>query len=309
MIKFKFTTLTPLHISSGEELGFGLDYVIRWNMFCKVDFVKLAEKLAGKNIFNFSENYSIREIVNVINKNKRLFEKQDYSYRLTIRKDFYELVNNPRAEGQKYVKEFINSNNRFYIPASSIKGALLTILGIERLGIDPNNAHIEDKFVFRDSDFIPYENFCLMLTTNRPPKTCLICLKKDVEFDMYVMKNGKLNLDTLRVKLSNYSSKQIELAKSKIQKFKSQTSTPKGADIFYEALENISNVSLSNDEYLINIGFGGGSWFKVFEGEEPKFKSKSPRRKGQFEEAHTSVSFKMNNEINHIGWCKFKIEE
>ncbi len=309
MMKFKFKTLTPLHISSGDELGYGLDYVIRYDMFCRLDFFKLSKILAEKKQFDFKKQYSLNEIINLFKESQNYLNKDDYLYRLIIRKDFFELVNNPSAEGQKFVREFVNSNNKFYIPASSIKGALLTILNIEKLGIDPNKAEIKDKFVIRDSDFISYENFVVMLTTNRPPKISLICLKKDVEFEMYVMKNGNLDIKELKNKLKDYSNKQINLAQKSIEKFINNRNNNSGANLFYEALQNISSVILEKDEYLLNIGFGGGSWFKVTKGRIPKFKSKSKKRKGIYEEAHTTVSFRINNNLNHIGWCKFKIEE
>jgi len=304
MMKFKFKTLTPLHISSGEELENGFDYVIRYDMFCRLDFFKLSKILSEKKQFNFKKQYSLNEIINLLKESQNYLNKDDYLYRLKIWKDFYDHVNNPRAEGQKFVREFVNSNNKFYIPASSIKGALLTVLNIEKLGINPNYASIKDKFVIRDSDFISYENFVVMLTTKRPPQISLICLKKDVEFQMSVIKNGNLDIKDFKNKLKDYSKYQINLAQETIEKFINKKNNNNGANLFYEALQNISSVNLEEDEYLLNIGFGGGSWFKVKKGKIPKVKSK-----GFDKEALTSVSFRINNNLNHIGWCKFKIEE
>jgi CRISPR/Cas system CSM-associated protein Csm5 (group 7 of RAMP superfamily) len=310
MIKLNFKTITPIHISSGEELGYGLDYVIRYDTFCRLDFLNLSQKLAKLKKIDFSKEYHLNDIRKIILDSDKFLEKEDYSYRLKIKRDFYGLVNSETAVGMKFVKEFISSNGRFYIPASSVKGAILTILNMPSLGIIAGDAaDIRDKFVFRDSEYIPYDNFVVMLTTNRPPKTSLICLRPDSEFNMEIMKKGKFEINKFKDMLSSYSNVQIKTAKEKIQKFRSKNDLPKGADLFNDALEKISNTTLNKDEYLINIGFGGGSWFKVNEGTIPMFKSKSPNRRGENEEAHTSVSLNLNNEYNHIGWCKIKIIE
>jgi CRISPR/Cas system CSM-associated protein Csm5 (group 7 of RAMP superfamily) len=312
MIKLKFQTVSPLHISNGNELEIGLDYVIKNNMFCKTDMVKFASILSGRKIFDFGrkEGYSLSEILKIIEKTGDFFNNNDYEYRLNIRTDFYELITNERAEGRKFVREFINSNGKFYIPASSVKGAILTILNENSLGIQPGiDANIKDKFVMPDSEIIPSDNFVVMLSNNRPPSTSLICLRKDKTFEMKILKEGSLNLNKFREALINYTDEQITTAKSKIKGFIDGKDLTKGAGLFFDTLETISNITLEKEEYLINIGFGGGSWFKVFKGIIPKFKSKNPNNKGNDEEAHTSISFKMKNENYHIGWCKLKIIE
>ncbi len=128
---------------------------------------------------------------------------------------------------------------------------------------------------------------------------------------MKLQKNGNLAIDELREKLSNYSSTQIKLALEKIVKYKSRKDQLKGADHFEKALIEIESIRLENGEYLINLGYGGGSWFKVFENIVPKFKSKSPnpRIKRNDEEAHTTFSVSINNSLKHLGWCKLEIEE
>lgn len=317
MIRLKFTTITPLHISNGEQLGAGLDYmIIDDSKFCKLNFLELSKHLAKHKIFDFNKSYSLSETQGLITnyftktlKNNKIPEEL-FLYNINASKNFMDFYDNERREGQKFVYEFINSNGKFYIPASSVKGAILTVLNRNSLGITPGDAaDIKDKFVFRDSDYIPYEKFIVMLTTNRPPKTSLICLRKGEEFNMKIVKNGMFSINSFKQLLKSYSVAQISNSKKYIQGYKSKTNIPKGADLFDDALSSISNITLDKDEYLINLGFGGGSWFKVFINEIPKFKSKSPKRKGHLEEAHTSVSFKINNELNHIGWCKLKITE
>ncbi len=318
MLKFNFTTLTPLHISNGEQLGFGLDYIIKNEAaFHKLNFIKLSEKFASDKLFDFARPYNLNDIIKLIEDKKREITDEFSFYKVLITKSFSEHLMNPKAEGQSYVSEFINSNGRFYIPASSVKGALLTVLNKSHLGIremkNQNGeivqaANIADRVVFCDSEFIDQSNFNVFCSNNRPPKTNIICLKKNVSFSLLMKKTGNLNISDFRIKLKEYSSQQIEKALKNILPYKSKVEQPKGADIFELALTNINSIVLAEDEYLINIGFGGGSWFKIEKGKVPLFESKKTGRDNPKEPPHTSVSFNQQNPM-HIGWCKLKIEE
>jgi hypothetical protein len=318
MLKLNFSTLTPLHISNGEQLGYGLDYIQKGNYIYKLNPQKVAQKLFEKNIFDFKKDYSLDEFLGLIKKYENSFNESDAFYVVEADKLFTKHIANERAIGRKYFIEFVNSNGKFYIPASSVKGAILTVLKTDHLGIDVKNADIADKFVIHDSDFIPSERMNVYLTNNRPPKVGLLCVIPNTNFSLLVTKYKSLNIDDLKIKLRSYASKQIELAKKYIVKFKAPAGRrPKGADIFYDALQNLESdlKKLKNDEYLINIGFGGGSYFKIFEGIQPyKFDNsrKDPKTKKKIftkEEAHTTVSFNFSGRTDHIGWCKLKIEE
>ena len=62
------------------------------------------------------------------------------------------------------------------------------------------------------------------------------------------------------------------------------------------------------DVNLVNIGFGGGSYYKLFDNVTiPRFKN--PGRKGIKEEAHTTFTVEIENENWQLGWCKLKIED
>jgi len=309
MITLNFTTVTPLLICNGNELGFELDYIVKNDVFCKLNFLKIAGKLKDK--FNFNRDYTLENILSLVHENISLFNNNDYEYKMPITKGFLDHINNERAIGRKFVNEFVNSNGKFYVPGSSIKGALLTALNVNSLGIQAGtNADIKDKFVIRDSEFIDSSNFIIHRTVNRPPALSVQCLKPDITFSLKIMKTGKLEISNLKQKLREYSQTQIELAKKQdLNNFKSRTDVPKGADLFELAIGYISNITLSKDEYLINIGFGGGSWFKIEKNGVPMFRSKSPRRRGQWEPAHTTFSVKKNDEYLQLGWCKLKIIE
>jgi CRISPR/Cas system CSM-associated protein Csm5 (group 7 of RAMP superfamily) len=312
MYKFKFTTLTPLHISNGENLDQNFHYTVFRDEFYRIDQNKFAILLAKKEKIDFTKEVNLATIENWVKKYQLDIVDNASSYSVAFDDNFKFHLSNPRAQGRRQVIEFINSNGKFYIPASSIKGALLTVLGLETSGIQAGqNANVKDKVVFHDSEFIDYKKFKIYRTENRPPANNLICLIPGTKFEMIMQKNGNISIADLKSKLSNYSSTQIELALENIVKFKSRKDQLKGADHFEKALEEIDRMKFRNDEYLINIGYGGGSWFKVFENTIPKFKSKSPspRRKGKMEEAHTTFSVLIKNTLHHLGWCKLEIEK
>lgn len=312
MYKLKFTTLTPLHISNGETLDQNFHYTVFRDEFYRIDHNKFARLLSKKEKIDFTKDINLTTIENWVRKYQVEIVDNASAYSVNIDENFKSHLANPRAQGRRQVIEFINSNGKFYIPASSIKGSLLTVLGLETSGIQAgSNANIKDKVVFHDSDFIDFKYFKVYRTENRPPANNLICLIPGAKFEMKMQKNGNISISELKSRLSEYSSTQIKLALEKIVKFKSRTDQLKGADYFEKALEEIDRMKFRNDEYLINIGYGGGSWFKVFENTIPKFKSKSPnpKRKGKMEEAHTTFSVSIKNTLYHLGWCKLEIEE
>lgn len=307
MIKLIFKTITPLHISNGEDLGYGIEYIVKNNVFLKLNLLKVSKKLSDSGLIDFMHDQTINNLIDIIERAN--IDINDSEYKIPITTGFYNYISNQDAIGQKFVKEFINSNGRFYIPGSSIKGTLLTILGLNKLGINPTNAKINDKFVIRDSKFIPQESFLVMKTSERPPSICLVCLKKNIEFVIEIVKKGQFDIVTFKKLINQYSEIQIQKALSNISRFKGITDKKNGTDFFIESLENIRNTNLSADEYLINLGFGGGSWFKIEKNGIPKFISKNPKTYKELEPAHTTYTFNTSENYIHIGWCKLKISE
>lgn len=312
MYKLKFTTITPLHISNGETLDQNFNYTVFKDEFYKIDHIKFSKILSKREKIDFTSDITTAQIENWVRKYQ--LDIIDYAsiYTISIDASFKTHLDNKRAQGRRQVIEFINSNGKFYIPASSIKGALLTVLGLETSGIQAGpNANIKDKIVFYDSNYIDYNLFKVYRTENRPPANNLICLIPNAKFEMRLQKNGNISINELRERLLNYSKNQINLALKSIQRFKSRNDQLKGADHFEKALDEINRINLKENEYLINIGYGSGSWFKVYENKIPKFMSKSPKpnRKDKLEEAHTTFSVAINNSLHHLGWCKMEIEE
>lgn len=313
MLKIVFETLTPLHISNGNDLAYNLEYVFRNNeLVSKLNLNKVSKILAKQGVFNFRKNYKFDEIIKIIDENKKFFDSSCFEYEIQCEDSFISFMRSEKRNGQKIIKEFINSNGKFYIPASSIKGMLTTILDrnpeINPLGINPSNPNMNDKFVITDSDFIDSDNF-IVETVQRPPSNNLITLNPGVEFTVTIRKMGNLSVKELRNKLSNYSFKQYKKAKEILLKFKNIEKKPGGATLYYNFIETFQPAFDQPDEvYLVNLGFGGGSYYKLYSSAPiPKFKN--PGRHGKQEEAHTTFLSNVENNYYQLGWCKLTIEE
>jgi len=333
MLKLNFTTLTPLHISNGEQLGYGLDYIQKGNYIYKLNPQKVAEVFASKKLIDFSETYTLNKLIQLVEDNLDELGLEQAFYRVACTQEFISYLNSESRRGQKFIREFINVNGNFYIPASSVKGSLLTIFnkylyeyskvnegeekkiiikqdfwGIKEIRAEGKvvvEANIKDKFVLSDSNFLDSKDLSVYIF-NRPPSQNLICLNPNVNFSLTIKKNGNLDIELLKRNLSVYSTDQIKKAKLLINKFeKIKGKQTKGSGFFKEALNNLSNEfnRLSIDEYLINIGFGGGTYFKVYSDLERIPKNK----KNEF--VHTSYTNIFEDKRLHIGWCKLKIEE
>ncbi|GAB4294448.1 MAG: hypothetical protein Kow0098_15980 [Ignavibacteriaceae bacterium] len=309
MYKFNFTTITPLHISNGEVLNQNFQYTAYRGDVYKIDQLKFSKLIAKKEKVDFTSEITTKVIESWVKKYQLTIIDDAVSYSVKIHETFQAHLDNQRAIGKRQIIEFINSNENFYIPASSIKGALLTPLGLNSLGINPVDPKIGDRVVFYDTENIPSEYFSVYRTENRPPENNLICLDPGVKFSLKMQKKGKFDKDVFFQKLKSYTETQLENLNREVAKFKSQRAGKlRKADLYLRAIEEI-NTLVAKGEILINIGYGGGSWFKIYEGRIPKFKSKIPQKKNIEEPAHSSFSFTINRQLVHIGWCKLEIEE
>ncbi len=312
MITLNFETLTPLHISNGNQLSYNLDYILIDNYVAKLNNSNASKVIAKANLFDFKRDYKFVDIIKIIEKNKHIFSDESFDYKVSAVETFLDFIKGEKRDGQKFIQEFINSNGNFYIPASSIKGMFTTILHRDPdknpLGINPNQAKIEDKFVITDSEYIGSENFSVE-AVNRPPSINLITLDPGVEFTSQIRSKGNLNISILRKKLENYSENQINKARPLVRKFKEMEKEPRGATAYLTILEKILfDFNLEKNEYLVNLGFGGGSYFKLYDDVEiPKFKN--PGRNKRLEEAHTTFNVNIDEELYQLGWCKLTIEE
>lgn len=314
MLKFNFTTITPLHISNGEDLQKDFHYIYRLGegelkRFFKLNPIKTAQLLAKNENLNFHSQYNASDIERLISKNAAKLVESSTEYWLACHKSFHDHINNPRANGRYEVKEFINSNGAFYIPGSSVKGALLTVLQMASLGINVMDAKIGDRVVFRDSNPIPQDDFIVLRTAGGRPEVALQCLKRQKTFSLLMTKIGLFRKDDFVKKLKEYNRQQLTNLLREVSRFKSRSAdNERAADFYLRSLAGIEKM-IAEDALIINLGFGGGSWFKINKGEVPMFPSRAPRSRGQREAAHTTNVFSLDTGLAHIGWCKLEIEE
>lgn len=333
MLKLNFTTLTPLHISNGEQLGYGLDYIQKGDSIYKLNPQSVAQVFASKKLIDFSDTYTLNKLIKLVEDNSDELGLEQAFYRVTCTREFIDYLNSETRRGQKFIREFINVNGNFYIPASSVKGALLTIfnktllefskvidgeekqiiikqdfLGIKEVKAEGKvivESNIKDKFVLSDSQFLASTDFSVYIL-DRPPSQNLICLNPNVNFNLSIKKIGNLDTELLKKNLNVYSKEQIEKAKKFIHIFeRNKGKQTKGSRFFTEALNNLTSElrKIKSSEYLVNIGFGGGTYFKIYSDIEKMPKN----RKNEF--VHTSYTNISEDMRNHIGWCKLKIEE
>jgi len=308
MYRLNFTTITPLHISNGEILDQNFHYVTLRDKFYKLDQFKTATLIAKKENIDFSEEITVQKIESWIKNYQLELLENATSYSVKIHPNFEAHLQNAEANGRRQVIEFIQSNGKFYVPASSIKGAMLTPLGIHLLGIDPKHPKIEDRVVFADSDYIPSERFSVYRTENRPPENNIICLDPDNTFSLIMRKKGNLDKNKFFDSIKRYTKIQLDNLQKEVFQDKSQKlGKLRKADLFLLSIKPIVEM-VEKGKVLFNIGYGGGSWFKINQDKIPKFKSKVPGQK-EWEAAHSSYSFTLQGSLRHIGWCTVEIED
>lgn len=306
MLRLNFTTYSPLHISSGKPLAYNLDYVQLGNECGILDIRRLSAFLAKKNAFDFNTPQDLRAVMSKISRFKNEYSDDVFTARLKMTGLFIQHLKNERADGKKEFLEFINYGGAYYVPGSSVKGALITIMHLESLGI---RDYIDEKFVIHDSLPIAPENITVYRTEKRPPEVNLMCVNPGVSFHLDIRKTGELKPELLRKNLEAYTRNQVMKAKPVVAKYKARQGRPaNGADYYSEILDDLRNVTLAKDEYLINIGFGGGSWFKLYNDVPPPLFN-NPGKRGKKEEAHTTFFVSEGNKLLQLGWCKLSIEE
>jgi len=307
MWKLNFETITPLHISNGNELSYNFDYLESDGIIKKYDLAKFSKRIVDLNLFDFTKSYSYKEFSSIIDENKQHFNGDLFEYEIECTDRALSQIRSDTAEGRNIIKEFINSNGNFYVPGSSVKGALATMLNRDSIGMKNS---IQQKFVICDSNFIDETNLIVDRTYRGRPSIQLICVKPFTKFTLLVKKTGDILLQILKAKLKTYYKNQLTKAIENVSKYKDEVNHEAGANLYKDILEEYLRVmkeELSDGQYLINIGYGSGSYFKIYANVPiPTFWNRKAREK---QNAHTTFSFFDGEYIDHIGWCKLKIEE
>lgn len=306
MLILRFKVLSPIHISNGNELGYGIHYFVKDSKFYKLHYANVANYLAQTNSFPLGKTTGYSEIVKKILSESDRFEKSCFEYIIDTQKKFSVVINNLKERyGEMEVKEFVNSNGKFYVPGSSIKGSILTALKMPFLGINPEKDqgnYLMERFVINDSNYVSNDNFCVFETNVRASsprriKAYFICLMPNVKFEMCITKLGKLKKIDLINGLNEYSLRQIKEVRTFLESFVERND--ESANLFSDSLNYIiaRRNELKENEAMINIGLGGGNWFKT--------SNLRPTDKP----GHTSFTFGQNEKLRHMGWCKIAVEE
>lgn len=128
--KCKLYPLSPIHIGSGYTLE-PFDYIVKNNMFYRIDIISIFDKLDDKNKDIFTEKVEegiipFRAFISDLYK-----EEYGYIYKSAVDSEFVLDYNsklkgakNKNDEGRFLVKEFSGGINGKYIPGSSLKGSI-----------------------------------------------------------------------------------------------------------------------------------------------------------------------------------------
>lgn len=267
---FLVETLTPLHIGSGENI-IKMEYFLENNTFYICDFYKILEFLS--NNIDIEKNFD-----RIINKDKledifKEFEKDLKEKGIDIHSKKWDFVIRKIKGYPNYVeiKEFIkHSNNKLYIPSSSIKGAIVNSIDKKLSGI-----------IFRDiegdfqSRLIRYERIgAKMKLINYE---CIEVNKKD-NIIFSIISQDNLNISEF---IKNVNKFYLDRLKRIIERFKNHTEVVLN-------LKEIEKQFKDDSSMIIQLGFGGGYYLKS------RFINKNVKTLAVFENKHP-------------GWIKFSL--
>ena len=283
-ITLKFKTITPVFIGSGEVLERGFHYTVEDNRILKYDEKVVIAQIAERGEFDFThdENLTVDllkiKIAGISPEIPGLFQyKVALSETVPAHKD-----KNKNSKAKKRVGEFVNSNGKFYIPGSTIKGCLNTLFKPTIL----SGKKITERFLIYDSDPLENGNFEVD-DFDWFPYYSLLVLKKGSKFTITIPKPGILTKTNLEEQIRSYFKSQVENAKIKLRK---------NAENNQKNLTELDKFLKDNKDYnqmLVNLGYGGGGWFKMNKGAIPP----TSANKGE-------SPYKI-----HVGWCSVEIVE
>lgn len=311
MLELHFKTITPLFIGNGEVLEEDFHYKKTESELKKYNQINLIADLAKNNIINFEDDKTVETLTEKIS--KQAYEQESFfDYTVGLDTSFTCYIANNDQNGKNAVNEFINENGRFYIPGSTIKGCLITVLDLEKSEDDtaetgcPSNVSVLEyvndespkrKFIIRDSEPLSSDKF-EVIHYERPVYQNFIALKAGTEFVIEIPKHGIVEKKVLEDGIKAYFKSQIILAKNQLDKYEKKHKK------YLPFLAALVKIEEKQDPLLINIGFGGGSWFKIKKGKIPKF-----NKKGRNEIPITTYYYGESPNLIHIGWCSVEIVE
>ena len=214
------------------------------------------------------------------------------------------------------IKEFIGANNKKYIPGSSIKGAIRTAILSEKSNwkeIEKDQAinpfkflMITDTLLFNDGieissiDRVSKNNFAEVLTVGHK-----------VKFKIKI-KEEAFQIDDIVSCINNFYKKSVEYNISGLQEMNRSLSNKdhKKKEKNNLIIENFKNILLTiegfqENEFILNLGFGGGKIFKTIPTQTNRLFKSRPNSKINIT-AKVPITYNLINK-QIMGWAKCKI--
>lgn len=120
---FEIKTLSPIHVGSGEEIS-PMEYVVEGEDFFRVDMEGVfhdKERFEREKFLEFIDDTTLKKKAAYFGTFDREIAKAHPRYIL-------KMIEGIDEKYPSQVKEFIKTSDKFYIPGSSIKGAILSAL-------------------------------------------------------------------------------------------------------------------------------------------------------------------------------------
>jgi len=208
--KIRLTTLSPIHIGNGEvyePISYIIDegYLYSFNEFLVLD--KLVEKKVNLDLKQLED---IANLVEFFKSYKKfIIENNLYISKISVAEDIAKLYSNDYGNSNnnddsfnqmlilKNISTYNPKNSKFepYIPGSSIKGALQTVLDLS----------VEDSQKLKVSDCIGInvKNQIAWAVRNKIPQKLEI-ISKNSTFEFYISKSNQWDFDELKDKLNTH---------------------------------------------------------------------------------------------------------
>ncbi|MDP2090945.1 MAG: RAMP superfamily CRISPR-associated protein [Candidatus Gracilibacteria bacterium] len=194
---------------------------------------------------------------------------------------------------QLIIQSFIKSVGRVYIPGSSLKGAIRTVLTNNEIENISTEKDPFKKLIVRDSDFID-DGIEIGPLARKSKKSkdengeingdgnYAEFLKPGIKINTKIVLKGFLdesNLEKIDISKDNILKASNNYTKNKIKNYIEKLYQLKNLDnnnkeknqkieTTIKSFDKILKKGLNENECILNIGFGGGFWFKSFEGNE-----------------------------------------
>jgi len=337
IFEIELEVITPIHISSGKEISVN-NYIIKDGKFYKYninnviknlndeeknnfkkilssDFATTRENIYKYILYNFN-NINFDYIAEVSQKSGKI----NRSFTKNLIEDLYtKNIFNAKIEqlNQFGIKEFIGVNNKKYIPGSSIKGAIRTAILSERSNwkeIEKDQAINPFKFLMI-TDTLLFNNGIEISSIDRVSKNNfaeILTIGHKVNFKIKIRKEA-FQIDNIVSCINNFYKKSVEYNISGLQEMNRSLSNKdhKKKEKNNLIIENFKNILLTiegfqENEFILNLGFGGGKIFKTIPTQKNRRFQPRPNSKISIESAGVPLTYNLINK-RIMGWAKCKI--